>query len=179
MINLIPPEGHKAARHEYLFRVSAAIALLIAGVGLFLTVALIPTYILIGVQTNEVTQQLTQNSGTEEILKKADSETKRSNEIMSQLKKSSTTVDMSELVEEVERLAPSTITFKSFTIDATKGALQKLQVQGEAPTREILAKFKTELETSSLFMKAEIPIADLARNIDVPFAITITVAKPK
>jgi uncharacterized membrane protein YhiD involved in acid resistance len=179
MINLIPPEGYKAARHEYLFRVNAAVGLLIAGVALVLSAALIPAYVLVGVQTKEIERELAQNQSTEDILKTADTTTKRSNEVLAQLKKSSSTVSISELVEEVQRLAPSSISFKNFTLDSSKGATLKMQVQGEAPTREVLAKFKGALESSEKFLKAEIPIADLARNVDVPFVITITISKPK
>ena len=164
-------------RHEYLFRVGSVIALLFAGVGFVLTVALIPTYLLIGVQTTEIENEIARNGDSKEALKNAETLTKETTELIAQLKRASSTVSMSSLIQEVERLASPEIEFKNFSVDSTKGAVLKMNVQGEAPTRELLVRFKTALESSEKFLKVEIPITDLVRNVDVPFAITVTVAK--
>lgn len=179
MINLIPPEGHKTARKEYIFRVGATIALLFSGVALCLAVALIPTYLLISTQTTALNAEIAQNDVSTEAIKEAEADVVYAEKMIAQFRNASSSESMSTLITEVRRLAPPAITFKNFSIDGAKSAVLKMQVQGTAPTREVLATFKTALETSDLFLKAEIPIADLARDKDVPFSINITVAKSK
>ncbi len=172
MINLLPPEGHKAVKREYVLRVGAAIFLLFAGVAIFLTVSLIPTYVLIGAQINSSEALTTEASDDAERYEDAEAEVKEIEMIMAQLQKRPQTQDISTIVAEIRKRASSAISFKTFRIDTAKKAL--IQIQGVAETRESLAQFRTALEASDLFAKAEVPISDLARETELPFAITIT-----
>lgn len=174
MINLIPPEGHKAVRREYVLRVGAALCLLFAGVTVFLCVALIPTYVLINAQIHALTLEAKQDEGSESAV--ASQEVEATKKILAQLKTTPKSIPLDQVVEEARKSASPEVVFKTFYIDAPKGVLEKIQVQGIAPTRADLVRFKDALEASALFEKAEIPIADLARDVEVPFAIMLTLS---
>lgn len=177
MINLIPPEGHRVIKREYVLRVGATYCFLFACISVLLTVALIPTYVLVGAQLNTLRLEVEKGSGGEEEFQKADEAVRITKDVLAQLKTRVGTVSMSNAINEVQNIAPSSITFKTFRVEESNGAIEKIQVQGVAPTREALARLRVLLEASSLFATAEVPIADLARDENLPFAITVTLSK--
>jgi Tfp pilus assembly protein PilN len=173
MINLLPPEGHRAVKQEYFFRVGAAILLLLASVAIFLTIAFIPTYVLIGAQISSSGAQTTAVSSEEETYRAAEATVKDIEKIITQLEKRATPLEISSIIEEIRQSASPQVVFKTFRVDASK-APATIQVQGIAETRESLARFRTALEASDMFLKAEVPISDLARETELPFTIAIT-----
>ena len=176
MINLIPPEGHREVKREYYLRVGATLALLFAGVAIFLTVALIPTYVLVRAQIEAFALEAKQESDTEGVFESAEGEVKTAMKVLSQLKAVPETVFVSAIIDEIQERTSSSIVLKTFYVDAVGGVIEKIQVQGVADTREALAELKGALESSDTFLSAEVPIADLARDADLPFAITVTLA---
>lgn len=179
MINLIPPEGQKILRWEYVFRVGGTLGALFGGIFLMLAVALVPTYVLIGAQIKSSLAEAKKDNGEREAFAKADEEVKTTKALIRQLKSSVPPLTMSEAIEEINRVVPKGISFKTFVVDDKGGKILKIQAQGTATTREVLAELKSSLEASALFEKAEVPIADLARDVSLPFTITITLSEPK
>lgn len=179
MINLIPPEGHVIMKREYFLRVGATLLLLFSGVAVLLAVAQIPMYVLIDAQLKSLDLEASQENKNEQALKDAESEVKSIKEILAHIKATSTPITTSMVIDEIENRAPEHIFFKSFYIDAPQGVIEKAQIQGTAPTRETLVQLKGLLEASDMFEKAEVPISDLARDTDLPFAITVTLKKNK
>ena len=178
MINLLPPEGHRAVKQEYFFRTGASLLLLFSSVGIFLTAAFIPTYVLVGAQIKsfEGTHGDESNKGATTTTQ---TDIRDTEDILKQLGKTGESFAVSSLIREIETLAPEGILFKTFRIESVSVATTTVQVQGIAETREALARFKVALETSKSFEKAEVPISNLAKEIDLPFGITITTKKQK
>jgi hypothetical protein len=175
MINLIPPAGHTALRKEYRMRIGATYCILFAAVAIVLTVALIPTYVLVRAQTNGVVAH--EGTGEKDAdIAKIEDEVARSQAIIAELKKIPEAPDMSEIIHEIEKSAPAGISFKNFTLGHDKNAIGPIQVQGTAERREDLIAFKQALEAHVLFESASVPIADLARERDVPFSMTVILA---
>lgn len=179
MINLIPPEGHKALKREYVLRVGATLSLLFASVALMLAVALIPTYVLIAAQLNAFALESAQETKKVDALKEINTEVDMTKELLAQLKTTPEKVLVSAIIEEIQKHAPASVVFDTFYIESGADGVERIQVQGNAATREALARLKNELESSPMFEKAEVPIADLARDVDVSFAITITLSPIK
>jgi hypothetical protein len=175
MINLIPPAGQTALRKEYRMRVAATYCMLLAAVNILLTVALIPTYVLVKAQTEGVVAHSGEGEQDAEIASIED-EVARTEAIIAELKKVPETLDMSGIMHEIENAAPAGISFRTFTLNHVKGVIGPIQVQGNAEEREDLIAFKQALEAHSLFENASVPIGDLARERDVPFSMTITLA---
>jgi hypothetical protein len=177
MINLIPKKGHKTVKYEYILRVGATLGFLFTGMLLLLSASLIPTYVLVDAQIKAFESEKKQLSETDATFKEADNEVELTKEILAQLKRSPNNARVSEVVEEIRSVAPNSIVFTNFITDATKGSFTKIQVKGQAPTRKELAELKNTLESSEMFASAEVPIGDLARDVDVPFAIAVTLKK--
>jgi hypothetical protein len=179
MINLIPPEGQKVLKREYIFRVGGTIAGLFGVVCLLLSVALVPTYVLIGAQIKGSLAEVEKEGGENEAFVKADEEVKETKALIRQLKTFAPTLSMSDVVEEITHVAPGGILFRTFLVEDKAGKILNIQAQGTASTREVLAQLKSALEASPLFEEAEVPIADLARDVNLPFTITITLEEPQ
>jgi hypothetical protein len=169
MINLLPPEGHRAVKQEYFFRAGASVLLLFSCVGIFLTVAFIPTYVLVGAQIKAFEGTEKSNPDTSVV---TEVDMKETEDLLKQLKKTSEQQTTNSLIKKIEETASSEIMFKTFRIDMNKGTTT-IQVQGIAETREALAQFKNALVATDVFEKADVPISDLARETDLPFMITI------
>ena len=179
MINLIPPQGQRVARQEYMLRVTSTFFILFGILGLFLTVAYIPTYVLITAQMKVISAENQQNAPNQETARKAENEVQQANNIVAQLKALPSSNNYITYIEEILKTAPEGISFKTFTLGITGGVFDMIQVQGTASTRETLSRFKTALEATDMFTKAEVPIADLVRETNLPFVIAITVKQEK
>jgi hypothetical protein len=173
MINLIPPGGHKTIKYEYVLRVGSVLGFLFATVFILLSIVLIPTYVLVGAQIKAFEAEKNQSSEVSDTLNIADQEVRITGEMLAQLKRIPAGELASVAISEIKNVAPSTIIFTNFIAEAPQGDIQKIQIQGNAPTRESLAELKNSLENSPMFEKAEVPISDLARDVDVPFAISV------
>jgi hypothetical protein len=174
MINLIPPKGHTALKHEYILRVASVYAFLLAGVLVAATTLMVPTYVLISTQLTGARDEGNRMAETKQKFDVAFGEIQEANTVMAQLRKESATVDISAVITEVVRVAPRGIVFTTFQATRAGTKLTEIQVQGTAENRVILASFKNALEASPLFSQAMVPISDLARDSELPFVVTVT-----
>lgn len=178
MINLIPPAGYQILKREYLLRVGASFSFLMAVILFILTVSLAPTYILTSAQMADYETRINSVEDEALVFAEAERQVAEAHTILTQLQTVGHTVHTSDILREIESIAPAGISFKTFYISSSaKDAAQTIQVQGVASTREALIRFKNAIEEVPRFEKAEVPIADLARDADLPFAITITLRK--
>ncbi len=177
MINLIPPEGYQMIKNEYLLRVGAVYCFLITGVCVFLSVALIPKYVLLDAQIKEVTSLVLQGNSTNSAVKNTEKEVSRTKTVLAQLKAEEKSFYISTAIDEIQQASSQGVVFKTFSIEGVKGEVKTIQVQGTAATREKLVQFKNKLEESALFENVEIPISDLARDVALPFSISIQLSK--
>lgn len=173
MINLIPPEGHRVAKREYLLRVGATFGFLFGVTLLLITIAHIPMYVLVDAQIQNIDASVAQYKDNRETTREIDEEVERTKAVLGQLSSVVDAVSVTTLLSEVRRVAPDNITLKSFMIKTDDAGDMSIYVQGIAPTREALATFKVALEGTEMFEEAHIPISDLARDTNLPFAITI------
>jgi Tfp pilus assembly protein PilN len=174
MINLIPPDGQKVLKTEYVLRVGATFGILFGVVLLLVVVAHIPTYVLVDAQIKSLDTSMVQYNNEREDTRELDEEVKRAKTITAQLGVTDDTISATALLTELQRVMPNAITLKSFAMQTDDKGDATVQVQGIAPTREALAAFKVAVENSEMFAEAQIPISDLAKDTDLPFAVTIT-----
>jgi Tfp pilus assembly protein PilN len=178
MINLIPPAGYTVLKREYLLRVGASFSFLMAVILFVLTISLAPTYILTSAQIADYELRINSVEDEAALFAEAERQVIEAHTVLTQLQTVGHTMHTTDILREIERIAPTGISFKTFYLSSgAQNAPQTLQVQGVASTREVLIRFKNTLEDSSFFEKAEVPIADLARDVDLPFAVTITLVK--
>jgi len=177
MINLIPPEGQKSVRKEYTLRVLATMSFLFGFIVVLLSVAHIPTYVLVGAQINDLDAITAQDIERDEAIRIVEDEVKLTRSIIAQFKRNQGITNPTNIFYEINSRSSDEILFKAFILQSGNKNTRTVQVQGVATTREALAQFKTSLESSSLFSQAEIPISDLARDTELPFTITITLTE--
>lgn len=173
MINLIPPQGQTALKHEYFLRVGSLYAFLLAGVCVAGTALLIPTYVLTSSQITGAKDKSAEIEVTKQAFDLAFEEIKVANTLMAQLQKTKTTIPSTQIIEEIIRLAPEGLRFSSFGTTGEAGAFKTITVAGNASTRQVLVSFKTNVEASALFHEVVIPLSDLARETDLPFSVSI------
>lgn len=176
MINLIPPKGHTALKHEYLLRVAALYGFMLSGVLAAGTILMIPTYVLVSSQLSTVRPDDVQMEKTKKTYDEALKHIQGANTVMAQLRGGIPNIDMSKIIEEIVRVAPSGVVFSTFQAVRVGADLKTIDVQGEAATRKTLAALKNALEESPLFETANVPISDLARENKLPFVVTITLS---
>lgn len=179
MINLIPPEAKSVMKFEYWARVLSVWSFLFAGVGFTAALLLVPTYVLLKTQLEVLNTEFDKTRDDAASFAQIEKDIKDANYIIDQLQKEQQALVSSRIIEGVTAATNEGITLSRFMMSAEtapkKGSTQSIQVQGEAQTREALAAFKTELERSPLFETASVPISDLARDVKLPFVVTITV----
>ena len=160
-------------KREYLLRVGAVYCFLFSIVCVLIIVALIPMYVLVRAEINDVTLDAEREQGTALSLQNVDTTIAITNSVLAQLSTSEQPFIVSIAIDEIQKLAPAGIVFKTFYVEGVKGVVEKILVQGTSPTREKLSQLKIALEASDLFQTVEVPISDLARDVDLSFTITI------
>lgn len=178
MMNLIPPQGKRSARREYLLRTVSVCAMILGVVILLLAIAHMPTYVLVDAQTDALESTARKESERGEAVKVLEAEVGRTELIIKQLKRTKDLPREIDIVAEIRQHASNGIRLTAFTVDVSGQKTDQIQVSGVASTREMLAGFKTALESSPLFEKAEIPISSLVRDTDLPFTVTLTLTQP-
>lgn len=173
MINLIPPKGEGVVRREYILRVSATYAVLLGCTVSVFAIGLVPIYILVQAHIGALKVEAATQTDTE-LLKRAEGEIREIKEVLAQLRSQEQTVHASTVFKNIETLAPGGVTFKTLTCGYDSDTITTIIVTGTATTRETLIRFKKALETSETFSSAEVPIADLAKDTNLPFTMTIS-----
>jgi Tfp pilus assembly protein PilN len=174
MINLIPHKGQVALKHEYTLRVASVYGFMLGGVFLASTALLVPTYVLTSTQLSVAQDESSNIEETRAAFDSAFGEIKVANTVMAQLRKEQDAIAISTVIEEIVKSAPHEVTFTTFQTTREGVRLKEIRVQGIAKNRIALSTFKNAIEASPLFLQALVPIADLARDTDLPFVITIT-----
>ncbi len=178
MSNLIPPQGHQSVAREYIMRIFSVYGFLLAAVLLALCALVVPTYALVNTQLNINASQGTPGNDVNTVFRDAETSIQHANELVAQLATPSKSVHASEILKEIKKSAREDIIFKNFQIQQTQEKDERritVSVQGIARSRGALARLKENLEASPLFEHAEVPISDLARDAELPFAMTLIV----
>ena len=176
MINLIPPDAKKQVKREYWTRV-IVVWLFLSG-SAFLIIALVhaPVYWLLHMQLQAYQDEYSQVTDQTEEFKQAETAIVNTNTVIDLLATPPTSVLFSDVIKEIEKAATiiDGVTVSNITLTRKADALGTITVAGQAATRAGLATFRDALEDNSLFKKASLPLANLAKDRDIPFSITVT-----
>lgn len=177
MINLIPPHARKQVQFEYWVRVFSVWLLVIAVALAMVLVFLLPAYVLINSQLSAYQETYKQASEQDASYKELEAAVRTANAKAQQLLVGSDRLHFTEVLTEIETLAGAAVSIESVDMDRTDlGTIDALQVRGTAATRAALAAYRDAIEEQALFESAVLPISNLAKDRDVPFTITVTVA---
>ncbi len=172
MINLIPPEGQRIVRREYLARVGAVFSLLATGALLAGALLLLPTYILLTHQLNTTTDQAAYpeaESGYAEATRSlADA-----SRLAKRLEAADNSAAASEILAHIDAGRPSAVALIGLTINQRPDGAE-IVARGTAETRESLRQFVDTLKRDAFFLDARVPVSDLARDTNLTFTLSLS-----
>ena len=175
MINLIPPEAKKSITIEYWVRVGSVWALLLAFALACASFVFLPAYVLISSQVDAYTEST--DSASEKIASYENVTTgliRASQEARTVIAGTNIT-PISEYVALIDTVQGSGINITKVSLSRADEGIAPIQVSGVATDRQSLAAFRDRLLREATFSAVDLPIANLAKDRDIPFSITITV----
>ena len=175
MINILPESGRAHVKREYLLRLASSALFLLALLFLLCAVMLVPSYLFATVAkqqaiTEEARIAATQkasNSGEAATLVSANTQAKALDALLS-------APLGSRYLSEILAVAPATISISH--VSYAQGEMS-MAVSGEATTRDALLAFTKALKTIPGVVSADLPVGDLARDVKIPFNVTLTFSK--
>ncbi len=177
MINLIPAEAKKHLVREYWIR-SVTVWFFLWSFVLLLGIAiLVPSYALIHLQVNayKVTAETAdeKNADFESTAK----ELERASKTAVALEKHFSYGGMTEYISLLKEFESSNISITQVTIERTEQGVAPIKITGIAEDRQALASFRSRMLEAEKIESVDLPISNLAKDKQIPFDLTITMAK--
>jgi hypothetical protein len=110
-------------------------------------------------------------------LKAAEETIKETNALANHLIATKPARTASEIIATLDTLAGNGVTIRQFEIDQSAEKLSKIVVRGTATNRIALASFSDAVVAHPDFIEANVPIANLAKDQDIDFEITVVPAE--
>ena len=174
MSNLLPPDARKGVAKEYWLRVVSVWLMLFAFACLIVGVLAFPSFVAITTTTEDMASTGGEEAAETAELRQAESAIMVSNLQASQILSQQTDVSFSALIQTLEDLSGNGVSLTSYDLSQTEGILDPIIVRGVADSRTTLTGFVERIEAEAQFAEAELPIANLAKDTDIAFQITIT-----
>lgn len=176
---LLPEPEIRTLRREYRVRVFVTLLLFVSCAIFIGSLSLLPSYFLSddqGTKALKSAEEL-QKGREERGIDQVEKELSRNQVILKQLSLEKSKVVFSDLIQTVGKYRSPQILISAFELSSlqAKGTTTVTVVlQGKALTREGLIAFKKNLEQDKRFSGVELPISDLAKSKDIPFALKLS-----
>ncbi len=179
MINFLPPEAKIAVKREYVIRTLSVWALLLAVAVLVEVVLLLPTYVLLWGQLEALAIEVVQaeTDGSTQAYQTARTELEKAHALALRLSVATEGLAASDVFREIQKTQPDSIILSGFSYEHASAEVETVEIRGIAETREALAEFSAALERNPLFLRADVPVSDLAEARDLSFTLSITMAQ--
>lgn len=173
MANLLPPEAKRSLIIEYWLRVITVWFILIALAFLAATALKMPTFVLVQSQLGDASAAYDDAREKKDAFNAAQTTLNEANQLSALLATDTNTTPTAELIQILDTIAGSQVRIGSFQITKTDSALEKITVTGMADTRLALANFSNDIKAHPMFLEADLPISNLAKDRDIAFNIVI------
>jgi len=173
MINLIPPHAQASVKHEYWIRTASIWLILIGTACAVVTFFSLPVYVLVHSQLEAFAQEYEQVSLESESYAVSEQAIVKANETAILLASSRSNHSFTTIIEELELLSANDVALSEYSISQKNGDLAPITIKGVAASRLALTSFQARIEAHPLFAEAVLPLANLARDRDIAFTITI------
>ncbi len=178
MINILPKEQKKDLKYEYHMRLFSVIFIMLAILGIFATILIIPSYFFSKSKEVLIEKKLEDfNKNNPEI--KVGDLNKITLDVNTKLKTLDNTwpndLDTYDTFNQVLSTIPSGITITQFLYNEENEGTTALQINGNATSREVLQNFKTTLQSNTKFSDVNLPISDFVKKSDINFSISFSV----
>lgn len=180
---LLPEKELRTLKIEYRTRLTIFVIFFLSCSVFVGICALLPSYIYSYSQEKELLDKLTSLQADREKngSKLAINELTEDSMTIKRLKDHGTNIVYTDMVSQIIGHKPSGLTLSYIDIksDSINATTSNIILQGTAGSREQLIKFRDNLEFDQDISKVELPISDLAKNKNIPYAIrAIIVVKP-
>ncbi len=179
MINLIPPEAKKNITLEYWVRVGSVWALLLAFALACASFIFLPVYVLISSQVDAYTESANSASAKIASYENVTTGLVRASQEARTVMAGANFTPVSEYMSIINAAQGNNITITNVSMSRAEEGIAPIQLSGVALDRQSLAAFRDRLLNEEQFSAVELPIANLAKDKDISFSITITVANSK
>jgi hypothetical protein len=179
LTNLLPPERQSALSRDYFIRLGVVVVGFVVALTLASMVLLVPTYVLL----TESTRAKEAHLATIESTFSSTDATALSARLAA-LNKNAITLSTlaqrpsaSAIIRSVLAISRPGITLSGFTY--TPAEVKKpgtLAISGTALTRDALRSYQLALQGAPLALSADLPVSAYAKDSDITFTITVTLA---
>jgi hypothetical protein len=174
MINLIPEEARKKMVTEYWFRVASVWMFVLSGVCMLVSVAMIPTYVLVDGQESAFADSALlareEVSSFDDIAKDIVDANTQAQLTIAHSKR----VLLSTYFKLIDSLAGESISLEGYSFTSEEGVINSIQTRGTARDRQALASFRDSLRNQDSIAEVDLPLSNLAQDRNIPFVITIS-----
>lgn len=176
--NLLPFFRQRALMHEYLFRLGTTIVVLFSALVLIAAILVIPTYVFLSSSASTKTARLAEIKSTYSI-----DETLLSSRLVALSHNTATLIALSngpsasKVISAVLSVSRPGVTLSGFGYAmGSVGNKSTLTISGIAATRESLRGYQLALQGYPFVAAASLPVSAYAKDADISFTITITLA---
>lgn len=172
MLKLLLKEENKEIKKDYLRRVITIVLFGLSGVLVLFLISLIPAYFLLKVDQKVLNQELSVAQNTE-----LNADRNRLKEKLANLQQTLNVIDTpdsdnSYFIQKITERQPRDINILSLNFEEQQDK-SVIIVQGTANSRNSLSTFVKSLELVTEFESINLPFSSFAREVDIPFALTI------
>lgn len=164
---------------EYVLRFGVVVVWLVSALALVATLLLIPTYVLL-INSAQVKQNYLSSANSSVSPAEVNSLSARLatlNANVASLTALEKAPSVSALLQEVLAVSRPGITLSAFTYTpAASGKPAAFIVSGTAATRDALRNYQLALQNAPFSQSAALPVSAYAKDADIGFSITITIA---
>lgn len=166
--NLLTVKKKKQLKQEYLFRLATIVALLLSASFFTGIVALVPLYFDVSLEVTAKEKEITLHDEYVKENLELNNKVENTSLQMYSLQESLTREKFSTLINETLEPKPEGITVVGFSYDR---AGRSFIVEGVSATRDLVSPYARSIESNERFKEVPIPIADLARNVNLEFRL--------
>lgn len=179
LTNLLPPERIRALTHDYWLRLGVITAWFVTALVLAAAVLLLPTYLLLAKTAEQKHGQLASlqssfSSADEVALSERLAILSVRTDVLGRLEEKT---PVSQIMRAVLQESHPGIALSGFSyLPAVDGVAPLFDVKGTAVTRSALRAYQLALQRASFATGATLPVSVYAKDNDIPFTISITLA---
>lgn len=179
LTNLLPAERQKTVARNYFLRFGVVAVWFVSALAFVAMLLLIPTYVLL-INSVQVKQNYLSSANSSVSPAEVNSLSGRLatlNANVASLAALAKAPSVSALLQRVLAIPRPGITLSNFTYTpASPGKLATLVVSGTSATRDALRNYQLALQNAPFSQSAALPVSAYAKDSDIGFSITITLA---
>lgn len=177
MINLIPQFAKKSVTFEYWIRVATVWSLLFSAAFLAATVFIFPSYIFTDIQVGVYEESAKQAEASVTSYQTLSDELAESNIYAQTVIQDSHNPRAHKYLRLFEGLGGHGVVISRISFSQSNSGVDPVTIFGSAVDRESLAAFRDRLLKEETITNVDLPIANLAKDKDINFNLTVTMNK--